>query len=662
MQAIQYNNAGGINPTDGDRTIGITLTDGTGGTSAVSTVTVNVNPVNEAPTATGLVTDFTVLEDTSGSINLSALDITDNDSATVTVTLDLAEGTFDFLGDGNDDGVTETLVDSDTVTLAGSVADIETYLDEPNNIVYLSAADAAGESADTLSVSINDGDGSGDVSLGTVNIDITAVQDVPVSSGGSSSVTTGLTLTFSQNSFNFADVDDGDTFASVRIDTLPTEGTLKLSDVDVTAGQVIAAADISSLTYSAPSGSATSASFTYSVNDGTDFSASPATMVLTLTTAAEQPPEQPPEQPGSPSPEQPNNPPTAPTLSGLSVQENSPGAVVGSVHANDPDIDSITYSVSDSRFEIVGTTLKLKAGQSVDFEAQETIGLTITATDSNNASQSSSFTIAVRDVNEEGSTEGDDAITGVDGDDNIQSAGGDDVVSSGDGKDTVDGGTGNDDIDGGDDDDLLFGGSGQDTVKGGTGQDTLRGGSGSDMVEAGSGNDLVFAGLGDDGNDTVDGDIGNDTLGGGFGGDNINGGDGDDLLWGEVGDDSLSGGGGNDLIYNGEGSDTVAGGDGDDTIWAGEDDDLLTGGEGADLFVFGDVSGNDTITDFDASEDVLDVEYASTDFTSLADVVAAGSETSQGGQAGVLLDLGDSDSVFIIGIQLDDLTTDNITF
>jgi Ca2+-binding RTX toxin-like protein len=414
--------------------------------------------------------------------------------------------------------------------------------------------------------------------------------------------------------------------------------------VNVTAGQVITAADIANLTYNAPSGSATTASFTYSVNDGTDFADSPATMALTVTAA----------------PVQPNNPPTAPTLSGLSVQENSPGAVVGSVNSNDPDLDPITYSVSDSRFEIVGGTLKLKAGQSVDFEAQETIGLTITATDSNNASQSSSFTIAVRDVNEAGSTDGDDAITGVDGDDNIQSAGGDDVVASGDGKDTVDGGIGNDDIDGGDDDDLLFGGTGQDTIKGGTGQDTLRGGSGSDMVEAGDGHDLVFAGLGDDGNDTVDGDIGNDTLGGGVGGDNISGGDGDDLLWGEVGDDSLSGGGGNDLIYNGEGSDTVAGGDGDDTIWAGEDDDLLTGGAGADLFVFGDVSGNDTITDFDASEDVLDVEYASTDFTSFADVVAAGSETTQDGQDGVLLDLGDSDSVFIIGITLDDLTTDNV--
>ncbi|WP_169447671.1 Hint domain-containing protein [Paracoccus zeaxanthinifaciens] len=68
-------------------------------------------------------------------------------------------------------------------------------------------------------------------------------------------------------------------------------------------------------------------------------------------------------------------------------------------------------------------------------------------------------------------------------------------------------------------------------------------------------------------------------------------------IWGGVNDDLLFGAGGDDRLWGGDGDDTLDGGDGHDT---------LTGGAGRDVFA-GMGSGNDVITDFDATEDVIDL-------------------------------------------------------
>jgi len=61
---------------------------------------------------------------------------------------------------------------------------------------------------------------------------------------------------------------------------------------------------------------------------------------------------------------------------------------------------------------------------------------------------------------------------------------------------------------------------------------------------------------------------------------------------------------GNEQAFGLAGNDTLIGGDGDDRLDGGKGDDILTGGAGADIFVYS--GGNDTITDFNASEgDVL---------------------------------------------------------
>ncbi|MFO0121190.1 MAG: Ig-like domain-containing protein, partial [Inhella sp.] len=90
---------------------------------------------------------------------------------------------------------------------------------------------------------------------------------------------------FSAASFGFT-ATDGDTLAAVRIDTLPGAGSLTLNGNPVTAGQVIAAADLANLVFT-PAANANGngyAAFTFSVQDSSgDWDAAPNTLTLDVT-------------------------------------------------------------------------------------------------------------------------------------------------------------------------------------------------------------------------------------------------------------------------------------------------------------------------------------------------------------------------------------------
>ena len=74
-------------------------------------------------------------------------------------------------------------------------------------------------------------------------------------------------------------------------------------------------------------------------------------------------------------------------------------------------------------------------------------------------------------------------------------------------------------------------------------------------------------------------------------------------LAGDSGNDILVGGTGNDILQGGAGNDKLDGGAGNDILIGGSGDDILIGGTGADTFVWkaGDI-GKDVIKDFNASE------------------------------------------------------------
>ena len=164
-------------------------------------------------------------------------------------------------------------------------------------------------------------------------------------------------------------------------------------------------------------------------------------------------------------------------------------------------------------------------------------------------------------------------------------------------------------------DNTLTGGSGDDEIYGASGKDILNGGAGDDMLDGASGEDILNGGDGEDTlygqsqNDTLNGGAGNDTLYGDTGDDTLNGDQGDDLLFGGSNKDTLNGGAGNDQLSGDGGQDELDGGSGDDTLTGGLGHDLLTGGAGIDTFVWtaNDTNGTDTITDFNANEDKLDL-------------------------------------------------------
>jgi VCBS repeat-containing protein len=105
-----------------------------------------------------------------------------------------------------------------------------------------------------------------------------------------------------------------------------------------------------------------------------------------------------------------NEAPTGIQLSSLDVNENASGATIGKLTTSDPDAgDTFSYQVSDNRFEVVGGQLQLKSGVSLDHEAEPTVNLKVTSTDSSGHAIAQSFTVSVANVNEA------PAVTSTDG-------------------------------------------------------------------------------------------------------------------------------------------------------------------------------------------------------------------------------------------------------
>jgi hypothetical protein len=96
-----------------------------------------------------------------------------------------------------------------------------------------------------------------------------------------------------------------------------------------------------------------------------------------------------------------NEAPTKLALLSATVAENTPGGVVGLLTTVDQDRnDSFTYAVSDTRFEVVGATLKLRDGIALDYEAGKTVQVQVTATDAGGLSLTQNVAVTVTDVNE----------------------------------------------------------------------------------------------------------------------------------------------------------------------------------------------------------------------------------------------------------------------
>ncbi len=164
------------------------------------------------------------------------------------------------------------------------------------------------------------------------------------------------------------------------------------------------------------------------------------------------------------------------------------------------------------------------------------------------------------------------------------------IINSGQGNDyvvatgvlvpaTLDLGEGDDYGSGGLQDDLMIGGLGNDQINAGAGNNVVWGDHVGEQDLATGGND-VLSSLG--GADVMYGGGGNDQVFPGAGEDYVNAGQGDDMVSSGAGNDRVFGNGGNDSLYGDEGDDVISGGAGSDTLVGRTGDDVLIGGTGGD--------------------------------------------------------------------------------
>ena len=137
-----------------------------------------------------------------------------------------------------------------------------------------------------------------------------------------------------------------------------------------------------------------------------------------------------------------------------------------------------------------------------------------------------------------------------------------------------------------------------------------------------------------------------------------------DIFDGADGDDNLDGGEGVDFLFGGSGDDTLTGGGGRDFLLGGGEVDTLTGGTGEDTFAFLPGHGSDTITDFDTSDDQIDLSQftMAITFTQLQAKMSTVTDPNDGNVVtGVQIDLSDfgGGTITLEGITAtSDLTAD----
>ncbi|WND01397.1 DUF4347 domain-containing protein [Temperatibacter marinus] len=152
-----------------DTTLTLSVADDEAATTTANAVAIVVNAApeiieGEAPTA--------VTEDTASNVDLSEFDVSDLDGGVVTLTLAVDSGTLTAAAGS---GVTITDSGSSELTLEGSVADLNSYLDTETNIKFTTEENAT----DDVTLTITPNDGTVDGVAVQITLEVTAVDDAP---------------------------------------------------------------------------------------------------------------------------------------------------------------------------------------------------------------------------------------------------------------------------------------------------------------------------------------------------------------------------------------------------------------------------------------------------------------------------------------------------
>ncbi|MXW46496.1 MAG: cadherin repeat domain-containing protein [Gammaproteobacteria bacterium] len=341
--------------------IEVTITASGDGESDAHVVSVSINDVNEAPTisvaamttdeamAAGVDPDLMVAEDSDGSI-----------PGAVVAHIELSD---------EDTGNTHTLtVSDDRFEAIQAFGQWWLKLKEGADLDY--------ETEDTITLTVTVTD-SGDPALSTdsaeVTITVTNVDEAP----SAPEVRDG--------SFSIAENTAGAVITSLADSTDPEGDDITYSVDDerfeITSGLVLKLKDGMSLNFE----DGASVDLVVSASDPADNS-SQTTVTLTVGDLNEAP---------------------SVTADDHAVDENVAGSGLGAITPSDPDAgDTLTIELSgDDRFEARqddqgGWWVALKDGESLDYETDQSIMLTVTVTDAAGLSASTDVTITVNDVNE----------------------------------------------------------------------------------------------------------------------------------------------------------------------------------------------------------------------------------------------------------------------
>ncbi len=246
------------------------------------TFTVTITAQNDAPEATGLPTDVTVTEDVASDLDLSAITLTDPDtSGAITVALTASAGTLAAASGG---GVTVSDSGTSVLTLEGTAADIDAFLNSASNITYTGAANAFGVNAATITVTANDG--SGATTLGVVNVTITGVNDAPVEAANTgAAVDEDGTVVITTAMLDFDDAEQDDANITFTVTSVPAGGRLTLDGATlISVGRTFTQQDLvdGRITYVHDGGEAAADSFGFSVSDGQGGSVASQTFQLSI--------------------------------------------------------------------------------------------------------------------------------------------------------------------------------------------------------------------------------------------------------------------------------------------------------------------------------------------------------------------------------------------
>ena len=235
-----------------------------GGLTHDQAVTINLTNVNETPTDLALSANTVAENATNGTVvgTISGTDPDSGDMRTYSFT-DSAGGRF--------------AINSSTgqITVAN-----DSLLDY--------------ESATSHSVTVRVTDSGGLTYDETFTINLTNVNEAPTGADATITINEDTSHTLTTADFGFSDVDAGDSLSAVRIEGLPSAGTLTLSGIAVTAGQVIAASDMTAgnlvFTPAADAGGTSYANLTFSVQDSNGaYDVAPNTLTFDVTAVNDAP-------------------------------------------------------------------------------------------------------------------------------------------------------------------------------------------------------------------------------------------------------------------------------------------------------------------------------------------------------------------------------------